>query len=197
MKWNEYVFLVKSDLYRYFGKVSVHLFLYQLLINPGFKYSFWMRTCFYFVNHFATKYSLFILSRMVLLHYEYKYGISISYRTPVGSGFYIGHVGGIVVNVGSAIGKNCNISHDVTLGQANRGDKQGCPTIGDNVYIGPGAKIIGNVYVGNGVAVGANCVVTKDVPDHKVVAGIPGKIISDRGSDSYINYIDYSSLRSS
>ena len=62
-------------------------------------------------------------------------------------------------------GENCNISHGVTLGIADRGKNEGGPTIGDNVYIGPGAKIIGNVTVGNYAAIGANAAVTKDIPE--------------------------------
>ena len=95
------------------------------------------------------------------------------------------------MNDKSTIGKNCNISHGVTLGQANRGINKGYPILGDNIYIGPGAKIIGAVKVGNNVAIGANCVVTKDVPDSSVVVGIPGKVISQQGSRSYIDRIDY------
>lgn len=91
----------------------------------------------------------------------------------------------------AAIGKNCNISHGVTIGQANRGKRKGYPTIENNVYIGPGAKILGKVMVGNNVAVGANCVVTKDVPADSVVVGIPGKVISKEGSAGYINRTDY------
>jgi len=64
------------------------------------------------------------------------------------------------------------------LGRVNRGNKKGFPVIGNNVYIGPGAKIIGNVHIGNNVAIGANCVVTHDIPDNGVVVGIPGKVIS-------------------
>jgi len=96
-----------------------------------------------------------------------------------------------MVNPSVVIGKNCNISHQVTLGVVNRGDRKGCPVIGDNVYIGPGAKVIGNVHVGNDVAIGANCVVTQDIPDNSVVVGVPGKVISSEGSMGYVNRTDY------
>ena len=134
---------------------------------------------------------LFPLLWLILHHHEIKYGISISYKTQIGSGFYIGHFGGIIVNHNAVIGKNCNISHQVTLGVANRGVRKGYPVIGDNVYIGPGAKIIGNVNIGNNAAIGANCVVTKDVPENGVVVGVPGKVISMDGSTGYINRTDY------
>lgn len=84
-----------------------------------------------------------------------------------------------------------HLSQQVTIGVVNRGKMKGYPTIGDNVYIGPGAKVIGNVHVGNNVAIGANCVVTKDVPDNAVVVGIPGQVISYEGSTGYINKTDY------
>ena len=63
--------------------------------------------------------------------------------------------------------------------------------IGRNVYIGPGAKIVGAVHVGDDVAIGANCVVTDDVPDHAVVVGVPGRVISFDGSAGYVNRTDY------
>ncbi|MGE5865508.1 MAG: serine O-acetyltransferase, partial [Rhizobacter sp.] len=107
------------------------------------------------------------------------------------SGFYIGHFGGIVVNGESVIGKNCNISQGVTLGQANRGRNKGCPIVGDNVYIGPGAKLVGAVRIGDNVAIGANAVVTRDVPDNAVVVGIPARVISHEGSAGYVNNTDY------
>ena len=83
------------------------------------------------------------------------------------------------------------ISQGVTRGQANRGPRKGYAFIGDNVYIGPGAQLVRSVRVGNNVAVGANCVVTKDVPDNAVVVGVPGRIISCDGSKNYVNWTDY------
>ena len=70
---------------------------------------------------------------------------------------------------------------DVTIGLKVRGKNRGNPTIGDNVYIAPGVKIFGDIKIGNNVAIGANCVVTKDIPDSSVVVGIPGKVISQEG----------------
>jgi serine O-acetyltransferase len=128
---------------------------------------------------------------VVLKHYQYRFGIQIPCETTIGTGLYIGHFGGIVVNDQAVIGHNCNLSHGVTIGQANRGARKGCPNIGNGVYIGPGAKIIGAVTIGSNVAVGANCVVTNDIPDDAVVVGIPGSVISFNGSTDYVNNIDY------
>lgn len=78
---------------------------------------------------------------------------------------------GIFVSEGAKIGKNCVIFHQVTIGSNTLPGSagQGFPTVGDNVYIGCGAKIIGNVKVGNNARIGANCVVTRDVPDNATV----------------------------
>jgi len=124
-----------------------------------------------------------------LRHLQYKSGIQIPYNTNIAPGFYIGHFGTIVVNDAAVIGKNVNISPGVTIGQANRGHNKGVPRIGDNVYIGPGAKIIGGIRIGNNVAIGANAVVTKDVVDNAVVAGVPARVISMQGAECYINFI--------
>lgn len=65
--------------------------------------------------------------------------------------------------------------------------------LGDNIFIGPGAKIIGAVKIGNNIVIGANCVVTRDIPDNSVVVGIPGRVISQDGAKWYINRTDYES----
>ncbi|MBN1559803.1 serine acetyltransferase [candidate division KSB1 bacterium] len=165
--------------------------LRTLVCGGPFKYSFWMRSCQYLDSHSLLKYTFFPIAWLWLHHLNYKFGISISYKTQIGSGFYIGHYGGIVVNSKSIIGKNVNISHGVTLGLANRGRKKGVPTLGDNIYLGPGAKIVGAVTIGNNVAIGANCVVTRDIPDNAVVIGIPGRVISQSGAKGYIVRTDY------
>jgi serine O-acetyltransferase len=183
--------LVYSDLYRHTGKVTVAIFLKNLAANPGFKYSFWMRLCSFFSSRKSMRYFFSPLARLMLARYRYKYGIDIPHTTLIGSGFYIGHFGGIVVNYRSTIGKNCNISPGVVLGQANRGRRKGYPVLGDNVYIGAGAKIIGNVKIGNNVAIGANCVVIDDIPNNAVVGGIPGRVLSFGGAEGYVNRIDY------
>ena len=190
MKFVTYKRLVLSDLYRISGDTSPSSFFHNFMWGEGFKYCFWFRTCRYVHDSWLKK-ILFRSTWFILNHYKYKFGISIPFSTEIGSGFYIGHFGNIFVSGKSTIGKNCNISHEVTIGVKNRGPNTGVPNIGDNVYIGPGAKIFGDIVVGNHVAIGANCVVTKDVPDHAVVVGAPFKIISFKGSNGYVNRTDY------
>ena len=182
-----------DDLQRYQGHRDAQTFLWNLLTNPGFKYSFYMRLCLYLKDARIPllRLPLYVAARALLRHCETKYGISIPFTTEVGRGLYIGHYGGIVVSGGATIGESCNISQGVTVGRANRGRNQGFPRIGSRVYIGPGAKIVGAVKVGDGAAIGANCVVTRDVPENGVVVGVPGRVISDKGSEGYVNHTDY------
>ncbi len=102
------------------------------------------------------------------------WGITLSRRTQVGPGLYISHFGGIMVSPHVVIGRNCSISHGVTLGVSGQGDKQGCPVIGDNVYIATGACVFGKIRVGNNVKIGANAVIHKDVPDDCLAVAAPG-----------------------
>lgn len=105
----------------------------------------------------------------------------------LGGGLFLPHAFGIVVNRRCIIGKNCNLAQGVTIGIANRGERAGVPSIGDRVFVGPGAVVFGAIRVGDDAAIGANCVVTKDVPASGVVVGIPGKVVSHAGSRGYVN----------
>ncbi|MDD2921807.1 MAG: serine O-acetyltransferase [Anaerolineales bacterium] len=191
MKFREFLYLLRSDFHRHMGKPNPLKILRYFLVIPGVKYSFYMRLCRYLREKPLKAFGMFFAARVLLFHYAIKFGISIPDTTQIGSGFYIGHFGGVVVNSSSVIGRNCNISHGVTIGQLNRGARAGCPVIGDNVFIGPGAKILGKVKVGDYAAIGANCVVVDDVPPHSVVIGVPAKLISGAGSEGYINNTDY------
>ena len=133
----------------------------------------------------------FPIAWLINRHQQIRFGIGISYKTSIGPGLYIGHEGGIVVSELAVIGKNCNLSHQVTIGVSRRGQRAGVPVIGDNVYIGPGAKLFGAIVVGDNAAIGANCVVTRDVPENGVVVGVPGRVISYEGSQGYINNTEY------
>lgn len=90
---------------------------------------------------------------------------------------------GIFISAGAKIGKGCVIFQQVTIGSNTLSDSShsGCPVIGDNVYIGAGAKIIGNVRIGDNVRIGANCVCAEDIPDNAtVVLPKPRIIVHDR-----------------
>lgn len=114
--------------------------------------------------------------------------IEMSIDSKIGKGLYIGHPFAITINPKSIIGENCNIHKGVTIGQENRGKKKGTPSIGNEVWIGINSTIVGNVRIGEDVLISANSFVNFDVPDHSIVIGNLGKIISkENATKDYIN----------
>ena len=101
---------------------------------------------------------------------------------------------GVFISSGASIGRNCTIFHQVTIGSNTLADSMGggAPTIGDNVYIGCGAKIIGNVVVGDNVRIGANCVVTPDIPSNStVVLQKPRIIKKENNINEFVEYSNF------
>ena len=185
--------LWRSDLYRHLnGRRGVRAGLRAYLMVPGFRFMFWLRLA----AMTRTSGGLWRVAHGIahLMHrrLRFKFGISIPYTTHIGPGFYIGHFGGIVVNAGARIGRNCNISHGVTIGQTNRGERKGVPVIGEGVYLGPGAVVVGAINIGNGSVIGANSVVTRDLCENAVAVGNPVRVISTAGSTGYVEHCDYS-----
>ena len=116
--------------------------------------------------------------KLVNHHYFIKLGFTIPENT-FGKGLNIHHYGCIVVNDNARIGENCNIQQGVNIGQ-NYGSEN-VPTIGNDVYIGPGAKIFGKVTIADGCVIGANAVVCKDfLEPNKIIIGVPAKQVGDR-----------------
>lgn len=93
-----------------------------------------------------------------------------------GSGFVLIHATGVVINGEVHGGANVFLEHQVTIGA----ERRHAPILGDDVFIGAGAKIIGSLYVGDGARVGANAVVLHDVPEHTTVVGIPARVVRRR-----------------
>jgi serine O-acetyltransferase len=176
--------VVESDLFRYFGKISLKSFIFALLKIPGFRFTFFFRLS----SFFSKKNPVYYLNQLLYRRYFFKYGIQIPISTTIGRGFYIGHFGNIVINGQVKIGDNCNISNGVTIGQTNRGDKAGVPTIGNLVWIGVNSVIVGKIKIGNNVLVAPNSFVNTDVPDNSIVIGNPAKIIKKiSATQGYIN----------
>lgn len=125
-----------------------------------------------------------------------KYGASIPLETVFKGkpafphGFY-----GVFISSGAKIGENCVIFHQVTIGSNTLPNTKhpGAPTIGDNVYIGAGAKIIGGVQIGNNVRIGANCVVTEDIPDNCTVVLVSPRYIEHQNivDNQFIAWSDF------
>ena len=114
--------------------------------------------------------------------------IDLYYDTKIGEGLYFGHAYCITINPETIIGKNVNIHKGVTIGQENRGKRKGVPTIGDEVWIGINATIVGNIKIGNDVLIAPNSYVNCDIPDHSIVFGNPCIIKhDDHATRDYIN----------
>lgn len=183
---NAFFRLVCSDIFRIYGKVGWLLFLKEIFFGEAFKCLFWHRASQFFKGRYL--FPFFVFSRLMVRRVRYKYGVSIPAGVRIGKGFYIGHFGGVVIHRDVVIGDNCNISQGVTIGIANRGRLKGVPSIGNRVFIGPGAVVVGGGLVGDEAMIGANSVVNFDVPPRAVVVGNPAVVISTAyGSDGYIN----------
>lgn len=189
MKKKQLRFLIKSDLFRYYGNKNMKSFLRAFFSNGGFQISIFYRIS----NYLSERNSkiLLLVSKLLLKITCLVYNCDIHTKTKFGSGLYLSHCSGIIINGLAIIGDNVNISQQVTIGISGRGPNRGVPEIGNQVYIGPGAKVFGKIKIGNNVAIGANAVVNKDLPDNSVAVGVPAKIISDSGSLDFILNTDY------
>lgn len=170
----------EKDLKRwgYFGLKG----LLKALLIPGFRFLFLFRL--YNKKIFFVKSIL----KLFLRFYSRWHGIQIELNTKIAEGFYIGHFGNIVINGESVIGKNCNISHGVTIGATNRGKRIGSPKIGNEVWIGANVVIVGNISIGNNVLIAPNSYVNFDIPNNSLVIGNPAKIKNSlNATEGYIN----------
>jgi serine O-acetyltransferase len=175
--------LIEADIYRYTGKKGRKA-RRTVWGNPAVRFCYHLRK------------SMYAATRNRLLYFYYAWrrnaagrlcGAEISaHGGSIGPGLHLAHNGGIVIHCDAVLGSNVTVSTGVVIGQQIKNGLSLCPVIGDNVYIAPGAKLIGGIHIGNDVAIGANAVVTKDVPDHAVVAGVPAKILGYGGAREYL-----------
>lgn len=140
-----------------------------------YRFGRWVRGVRIPVVGFLLKLFAFLLFKMI----EIMTAISLPHSVSIGKGLYVGHFGPIILHSDVVIGEDFSIGPGVVVGTRGLGSK-GAPKIGNNVYIGVGAKVLGDIQLGNNVKVGANAVVVRDVPDGATVVGIPAKIISQR-----------------
>lgn len=117
-------------------------------------------------------------------------GLEISPMTQIGGGVYLGHAYNITINPKAIVGSNCNLHKGIVIGQQNRGKLKGTPTIGNNVWIGINAAIVGKITIGDDVLIARNSFVNCDIPSHSVVFGNPCIIKHrDYATEGYINHI--------
>lgn len=175
---------IASDLYRHFGLKGTGGFL-KGLSYPGFRYTYLLRK----VSQHKKKSFAGFCYKVLLRRYRFRYGFEISPQAIIGDGFYLtSHCSTVIIGP-VTMGKNCNVSHGVTIGRGIAGERKGRPTIGDNVWIGPGSVIVGKINIGNDVLIAPNTLVNFDVPDHSVVIGSPGKILAkENPTRDYIHF---------
>src|SRR5690606_40411454 len=175
--------LIQQDYFRKNGKYKkVHF--WDVISDPGLLFLYYLRKS----QNTSSASPIGFFYRLMLRRYQILYGFQISYKTEIGGGLYLGHWGTVVVNPKAKIGKNCNLAHGVTIGQTNRGEKQGVPEIGDNVWIGTNAVIVGGIKIGNNVLIAPNSYVVNDIEDDSIVVGNPARTMkNEHATDGYIN----------
>jgi len=150
-----------------------------LWLNPAV----WSIACYRFANWLYRE-PPFVLVRIPLrivayigcMACEVIMEMCIDPQATIGPGLYIGHIGGVHINPEAVLGSNCDLAHRVTIGASAMG-RQGSPVIGDDVYIGAQATIVGRIKVGNGAKIAANTLVITNVPEGATVMGVPGRIV--------------------
>ncbi|MDY6848155.1 MAG: serine O-acetyltransferase [Thermodesulfobacteriota bacterium] len=147
-----------------------------LFCYPGFH-----ALLFYRLAHALWTRKLYFFGRFVSHIGRFLTGIEIHPGARIGKGFFIDHGMGVVIGETAEIGENCTLYHGVTLGGTSWAKEKRHPTLGDNVIIGSGAKVLGPFTVGSGSKIGSNSVVVKEVPPNSTVVGVPGRMVISEG----------------
>ncbi len=108
-------------------------------------------------------------------------GVEIHPAAQIGRRFFIDHAMGVVIGETTIVGDDCTLYQGVTLGGTGNEEGKRHPTLGNNVTVGSGAKVLGNIHIGDNVRIGGNSVVVKDVPPNSTVVGVPGRVVRRNG----------------
>lgn len=139
-------------------------------------------------SQFCNNSILLIYYKWKLKRYRLRFGLEVPPETKIGKGLYIGHPYNITINPHAILGDYCNIHKGVLVGAENRGKRKGCPHIGNRVWIGINAAIVGNITIGDDVLIAPNSYVNCDIPSHSIVFGNPCIVKHcDHATLDYIN----------
>lgn len=178
--YNEYIEYLEADRISLGREKSLRMFFF----DDVWRFQRLMRRLEYLTNCKGNKFL-----RNIVKYQYLKQGRKLGFEIPInvfGPGLSIAHAGTIVVNSGAKVGANCRLHVCVNIG-TEAGKNHAAPSIGDNCYIGPGAKLFGEIKIGSNMAVGANAVVGKSFPDgNATIGGVPAKIISEKTSDGLL-----------
>ena len=150
--------------------------IWEVLLYPGLHAIFWHR-----ISHFLHLHHFKFLARLISQIVRFFTGIEIHPGAKIGKGFFIDHGMGVVIGETTEIGNNVTLFQGVTLGGTGKEKGKRHPTLGNNVMVSAGAKILGNIRIGDNVKIGAGSVVIRDVPSDATVVGVPGRIVKHRG----------------
>lgn len=156
--------------------------------DPAARNAFEVLTCYpglhallmHRLNHWLWQRNLRWLARFLSLFARWVTGIEIHPGARIGRRFFIDHGMGVVIGETAEVGDDCTLYHGVTLGGTTWEAGKRHPTLGNDVVVGAGAKILGPLTVGNGARVGSNAVVLKDVPDGATMVGVPARVAGVR-----------------
>ena len=144
---------------------------WEVFMYPSFKIMI-----YYKIAHYLYLKKHYFLARLISEKGKRKTGIEIHPGATIGNNLFIDHGSSVVIGETTIIGNNVTMYHGVTLGGTGKEKGKRHPTIEDNVFIGSGAKILGNITIGKNSKIGANAVILKDVPNNSTVVGVPGII---------------------
>ena len=147
-----------------------------LLLYNGLHATFWYR-----IAHWLHIHKMRFLARMISQATKFWTGIEIHPGATIGRRLVIDHGTGIVIGETAEIGDDCLLYQGVTLGGTGKDVGKRHPTLGNNVMVGSGAKVLGPFKVGNNVRIAANSVVLREVPDNATVVGVPGRVVRISG----------------
>ena len=181
---------LSEDLRRYGGpgqQLKALLFAPRVWAIVAFRLARWVHTA---RMPSIIRLPLKILVALLAIFIDLATSIELPPQVAIGPGLFIPHTGYLVVCSTTTIGRHCTLTQGVTIGHRGGGQLSSFagPVIGDRVYIGPGAAVLGPIKVGDDVLIGANAVVTSSVPDRGVVVGNPARVISRKGSFDLISY---------
>lgn len=151
-------------------------------------YSGFHATLLHRIAHFLWQKKVPVIPRLISHFSRFITGIEIHPGATIGHAFFIDHGMGVVIGETAEIGDNVTLYQGVTLGGTGQEPGKRHPTLGNNVIVGAGAKVLGAIVIGNDVRIGANSVVLKSVPDHATVVGIPGKIIHRQRKEGVLDH---------